>query len=187
MIDALDYLIKYRGKDLRKGGLPGICHELSVLRRVHNWGINVECRPTCLLAMFHDLLEDTTLTHEELTKDWGAEVADLVLAMTFRDKLPGESSQDYQTYKTEALTAYKHKPVQCLVVKLADRLCNVEDFFASDEKYALTYYDRAKGLIEAVVNRLDEIKSFYGEDENDNKVVKGILTDIYRTTKLIKQ
>jgi (p)ppGpp synthase/HD superfamily hydrolase len=169
----LDYLIEKRGKMFRKGGLPGITHELSILRRLANWGVNQYFRPTWQLAMFHDLFEDTDATHEEISTRFGVEVADLTTHMTFRPRGKNESGPDYQEYKVMALNKYLDKPVPCLVVKVADRLCNVEDFIPDNPSYARTYFGYAEGLFQTALNRGREITQTYSP-----RVLANIIMDM---------
>jgi (p)ppGpp synthase/HD superfamily hydrolase len=168
-----DYLIEKRGKMFRKGGLPGITHELSILRRLANWGINQYYRNTWQLAMFHDLFEDTDATHAEMTARFSKEPADLTTHMTFRPRRKNESSADYQAYKIEALNEYRFKPIECVVVKGADRLGNVEDFMPDNPSYARTYFGYAEGLFTVILDRGREIAQAYSP-----RVMANMLIDI---------
>ena len=170
--NAFQILLAYRGHDLR-GDLPQIVHELSILRRVSNWG--VKDVPTLKLCMYHDLFEDTTCKPADLADVEGEEMAALVTEMTFRPKGDAESGKDYQAYKQWALADYQNKSVESLVVKLADRLCNVEDFMGEKSDYAPKYFRYANGLFDAITKRSDEIGSKYGA-----KVLLNIFIDLNR-------
>ena len=56
-----------------------------------------------------------------------------------------------------------NKSLSSLVIKLADRVCNVLDFKnAGDEDYAVAYAAKAQSLYDAALSRLDEIQLLFG-------------------------
>ena len=69
--------------------------------------------------------------------------------------------------KNEYLRSFEHKSVQALIIKLADRICNVQDFkLVGDHTYASKYLHKADCLIEIAERRRDEIGSMWGEITN---------------------
>lgn len=148
----------------RKGtGIPFIIHPLEVLKRVAGWGItNVVHPEVWQLALLHDTVEDTDATLEDIKREFGERVADWVRHMTFRDKLPNEDSQAYQAEKSAHLACFAQKPPEVLVVKVADRICNVYDFLAEGTGYAVKYHQRASGLWEALRSQEEAVIATFG-------------------------
>lgn len=161
----------------RNNGLPYIGHPLVVLWRLAAWGIN----DTSIwqTAILHDTVEDTDTTQEELVREFGEQVASWVGDLTFRSKRSDENPWDYQKAKSAHLADFVHKPVEVLVVKLSDRICNVEDFLTSSSPdYANKYLTKASGLFDAFADRKEDI------DERFGKKVFALIQDDYQRVKL---
>jgi hypothetical protein len=60
------------------------------------------------------------------------------------------------------LTEYKDKPIEVVVLKLADRYRNVKDFAVTDRRYAAKYLNRARGLTTLVKERDIDILNRFG-------------------------
>ncbi|MEY4067266.1 MAG: hypothetical protein RIQ44_478 [Actinomycetota bacterium] len=108
----------HRGQ-LRKSGEPYITHPLAVTKILADLGIGVTSLAASLL---HDTVEDTPYTLEQLTKDFGSEIAMLVDGVTKLDKVKyGENAQAETVRK---MVVAMSKDIRVLVIKLADRLHN---------------------------------------------------------------
>jgi (p)ppGpp synthase/HD superfamily hydrolase len=143
-------------------GIPYIIHPLEVLKRVAGWGItNVVHPEVWQLCLLHDTVEDTDATLEDIEREFGPKVAEWVRHMTFRDKFPNEDSHSYQEEKSAHLACFAQKPVEVLVVKVADRICNVYDFLA-EGNYAVKYHQRASGLWEALRSQEEAVITTFG-------------------------
>jgi (p)ppGpp synthase/HD superfamily hydrolase len=103
--------------------LPYIMHlsfaamEILAVAAVEDLGdanVAVQC------ALLHDTLEDTRVRYEQLQADFGQAVADGVLALTLNKKLPKSSQM------TECLGRIKVQPRQIWMVKMADRITNLQ-------------------------------------------------------------
>jgi guanosine-3',5'-bis(diphosphate) 3'-pyrophosphohydrolase len=113
--------------DQRYGDKPYGYH----LRAVR--GVLVECGytegPLVLAAWLHDVIEDTPTTREEVAARFGADVASLVWAVTGRG--PDRAARNHDAYaKIRA-----HPPAA--ILKLADRIANVEASRGVPEKHAM--------------------------------------------------
>jgi GTP pyrophosphokinase len=104
----------------RKSGDPYITHPLAVATIVSELGMAV---PTILAAIMHDTVEDTTLTLDDVRREFGEEVAAIVDGVTKLDKVKyGEAAQAETIRKMVVAMA---RDPRVLVLKLADRLHNV--------------------------------------------------------------
>jgi hypothetical protein len=55
-----------------------------------------------------------------------------------------------------------------LIIKLADRLCNVSDFMLIDNGYAVKYWRKAESLITICQNRFFEVADSYNKEVANN-------------------
>ncbi|MFG1819938.1 RelA/SpoT family protein [Kribbella sp. NPDC049174] len=121
---------KYHTGQLRKSGDAYITHPLAVATILAELGMTA---PTLCAALLHDTVEDTPYTVDELTRDFGEEIAMLVDGVTKLDKVKyGESAQAETIRKMVVAMA---KDIRVLVIKLADRLHNMRTLgFLRQEK-----------------------------------------------------
>ncbi len=104
----------------RKSGEPYITHPLAVTTILAELGMT---EPTLVAALLHDTVEDTPYTLEDVNREFGAEVAQLVDGVTKLDKVQyGESAQAETIRK---MIVAMSRDIRVLVIKLADRLHNM--------------------------------------------------------------
>lgn len=159
----------HAGQVRKHSGLPYIVHPLDVVWRISQWGITGRDFPdTWIAALFHDTLEDTEATRETLHPLIGDEATELVEALTF-DPSMGEKEVYLEGFQDAAKT-----PIASVVIKIADRLCNVEDFLRSDPAYAHTYFWNAEAVYDAFTARREEVVAQFRE-----KITVAIENDIH--------
>ncbi len=108
----------HRGQ-LRKSGDAYITHPLAVSTILAELGMTPS---TIAAALLHDTVEDTAYTLDDLTKDFGEEIAMLVDGVTKLDKVKyGEAAQSETVRK---MIVAMSRDIRVLVIKLADRLHN---------------------------------------------------------------
>ena len=104
--------------------LPYIVHLSNVAMEImiayqNNTNFNFEFAIS--LALLHDTLEDTSATFEEISEVFGNDIAQGVSALTKNEQLPKfEQMQD-------SLNRIKRQPKEVWVVKLADRITNLQE------------------------------------------------------------
>jgi len=111
---------RLHGTQMRKSGDPYITHPLAVTTILAELGMT---EPTLVAALLHDTVEDTPYTLEELTRDFGSEVALLVDGVTKLDKVVYGDSAQAETIRK--MIVAMSKDIRVLVIKLADRLHNM--------------------------------------------------------------
>ncbi|WP_349258512.1 bifunctional (p)ppGpp synthetase/guanosine-3',5'-bis(diphosphate) 3'-pyrophosphohydrolase [Stackebrandtia sp.] len=104
----------------RKSGDPYITHPLAVASILAELGMDTT---TLVAALLHDTVEDTDHTLEEITADFGGEVALLVDGVTKLDKVKLGDAAKAETIRKMVVAMAKDPRV--LVIKLADRLHNM--------------------------------------------------------------
>ncbi|APT88732.1 GTP pyrophosphokinase [Corynebacterium frankenforstense DSM 45800] len=116
----------------RKSGDPYITHPLAVATIAAEIGMDTT---TLVAALLHDTVEDTDYTLEQLTEDYGEEVARLVDGVTKLDKVALGAAAEAETIR-KMIVAMAHDP-RVLVIKVADRLHNMRTMrFLPPEKQA---------------------------------------------------
>ena len=111
---------RLHGTQMRKSGDPYITHPLAVTTILAGIGMT---EPTLAAALLHDTVEDTSYTLEELTADFGEEVALLVDGVTKLDKVVYGDSAQAETIRK--MIVAMSRDIRVLVIKLADRLHNM--------------------------------------------------------------
>ena len=104
---------------LRKSGDPYITHPVAVAEILADLGLDAN---TLAAALLHDTVEDTTYSNQELRKDFGEEIANLVDGVTKLDRLTYGPTAEAETVRK--MVVAMAKDIRVLVIKLADRLHN---------------------------------------------------------------
>ncbi len=114
---------------LRKSGEPYIIHPLNVAIILADLEMDKE---TIVAGILHDVVEDTTMTDEDLIREFGQDVALLVEGVTKLEKIPLSSHTDQPDVKLELqaenlrkMFLAMAKDIRVILIKLADRLHNM--------------------------------------------------------------
>lgn len=108
----------HRGQK-RKSGDPYITHPVAVTTILAEIGAT---GPALVAGLLHDTVEDTEYTQEQLTADFGPEVAYLVDGVTKLDKVSYGENASIETIRK--LVISMSEDIRVLIIKLADRLHN---------------------------------------------------------------
>ena len=103
----------------RKSGDPYITHPVAVTAILAEMGAT---GPVLAAGLLHDTVEDTDYTMEQLTEEFGEEVAYLVDGVTKLDKMTYGENASIETIRKLVLSM--SKDIRVLLIKLADRLHN---------------------------------------------------------------
>lgn len=109
----------HRGQ-YRKSGDPYITHPLAVATILAELGMDTT---TVVAGLLHDTVEDTEYSLDDVTRDFGAEVARLVDGVTKLDKVKYGQAAEAETIR-KMIIAMASDP-RVLVIKLSDRLHNM--------------------------------------------------------------
>lgn len=106
----------------RKSGEPYILHPLAVARIcVEEIGLGIR---STICALLHDTVEDTDVTLQDVSREFGPEIAKIVDGLTkISTVLDANTSQQAENFKKILLTLTDDPRV--ILIKLADRLHNM--------------------------------------------------------------
>ncbi len=133
MIDKAYHVAeKAHNGQLRKSGDPYISHPIAAACILVELGMDSECVAAGLL---HDVVEDTGVSLQEITKMFGASVAHLIDGVTKLGKIPYHSREEEQAENIRKMLIAMAKDIRVIIIKLADRLHNMRTIeFMSPQK-----------------------------------------------------
>lgn len=109
---------KHEGQMRKYSDLPYFSHPKAVARIIEELTGDPEMIASALL---HDVVEDSDSTIEEINKEFGNRVADLVNELTNKKEERGSmTKRDYMIVKLKAMSH------DALLIKLADRYHNIQ-------------------------------------------------------------
>jgi GTP pyrophosphokinase len=111
----------HRGQ-VRASGEPYMVHPLHVALILADMQMDMVCLETGLL---HDTVEDTSISLEEIRKQFGDEVSRCVDGVTKLTKLHLYSREDRQAESVRKMLLAMVNDIRVIIVKLADRLHNM--------------------------------------------------------------
>src|SRR5437588_3870667 len=106
----------------RASGEPYLSHPLAVANLLVDFKMDVT---TVTAGLLHDVLEGTEATKDDLKREFGPEIADLVDGVTKIGKLAFSSREERQAENFRKMLVAMARDLRVLMIKLADRLHNM--------------------------------------------------------------
>lgn len=119
---AYEVAVQRHEGQFRKSGDPYVQHPIEVAYIL----ATMETGPVTIAAgLLHDVLEDTDMTKEEMEKEFGTEVTEIVDGVTKISKLKYMTKEKALAHNHEKLLLAMAKDIRVILVKLVDRLHNM--------------------------------------------------------------
>lgn len=130
---AYDVAVKKHEGQFRRSGDPYVQHpiEIAYILATMNTG-----PATIAAGLLHDVLEDTDMTKEQMEKEFGKDITQIVDGVTKIGKLKYMTKEKALAHNHEKLLLAMAKDIRVILVKLVDRLHNMRtiQFHKSIEK-----------------------------------------------------
>ena len=106
----------------RVSGVPYILHPTSVACILVEMGMDTDC---VVAALLHDVVEDTDIELDEIKKQFGETIAELVDGVTKLSKISYSNREERQAENLRKMLIAMSNDIRVIIVKLADRLHNL--------------------------------------------------------------
>lgn len=123
MIEHAYKLAEVSHKDQKRlSGAPYISHPVAVACILVELGMDSE---SVVAGLLHDVVEDTPVALEQLRKEFGNEIANLIDGVTKLGRIPYSSREVQQAENLRKMLIAMSEDIRVIIIKLADRLHNM--------------------------------------------------------------
>ena len=158
----------------RKNGDPFVTHCVEVAKILADLQLD---SVTVASGLIHDVIEDTDITLEDVEREFGREIAQIVDGLTKIGHLPMTSLQERQVENYRKLLLSIAKDVRVIMVKLADRLHNMRTLDYLDPPKRARIAQETRDLYAPLAHRFGLAKM---KAELEDLAFKFLETDEYR-------
>jgi guanosine-3',5'-bis(diphosphate) 3'-pyrophosphohydrolase len=155
---AMAFAVRYHGDQRRPTGAPYLEHLLEALEVLVR-GAAVTDPDVLCAAVLHDVVEDTPCTLNDVQREFGDRVASLVDWVTIPES-SGDKG-DKKAAKEAYLTGLRDAPDDAILVKLADRVSNVQTLRNLSPRKQRDYYAQTVRYIMPLAASRDWFASWY--------------------------
>ncbi|MBE6928734.1 MAG: bifunctional (p)ppGpp synthetase/guanosine-3',5'-bis(diphosphate) 3'-pyrophosphohydrolase [Clostridia bacterium] len=106
----------------RKNGEPFIIHPLAVAEMLAEMGMDPE---SIMAGLMHDVIEDTSVSYDEMKAQFGTAVANLVDGVTKLTRMPHSTYEEEENENLRKLFMAMARDIRVIIIKLNDRLHNL--------------------------------------------------------------
>ena len=180
IMKVYDFAKSQHDGQLRKSGEPYIIHPVQVAYILADIGLDDS---TICAALLHDVLEDTEITKEQLTNEFGEEIAEMVDGVTKLGKLNYTSAEEVQVENYRKMFLAMGRDIRVILIKLADRLHNMRTLKFLKRDRQLANARETMDLYAPLANRLgvyslkwelEDLAFKYLYPEEYREIVEGI-------------
>src|ERR1700689_1693297 len=119
---AYDYSLKHHEGQSRASGEPYLVHPLEVALVL----AEMKMDPVAVAAgLLHDSVEDTSVTIEDIQREFGEQVAHIVEGVTKISKIDFATREEQQAENLRKMMLAMVDDIRVILIKLADRLHNM--------------------------------------------------------------
>lgn len=106
----------------RSSGEPYIIHPLNVAATLIKLQMDLD---SIIGGLLHDVVEDCDVSEEEIVKEFGRGIADIVIGCTKISKIKFKTKEESQAENFRKMVVAMAKDIRVIIVKLADRMHNM--------------------------------------------------------------
>src|SRR5437660_1777641 len=119
---AYDFSLKHHQGQTRASGEPYLIHPLEVSLVL----ADLKLDSTAISAgLLHDAIEDTPVTHDDIRREFGEQVAHIVEGVTKIEKINLANREERQAENVRKMVLAMVDDIRVVLIKLADRLHNM--------------------------------------------------------------
>ena len=116
----------------RKDGSPYLTHCVAVAEICVDFGLDAD---SIVSALLHDVIEDTPMTYDDVARQFGTAVADIVDGVSKLTRVQYTNVEDEQMENLRKMLMAMAKDIRVILIKIADRLHNMRTMaYQSAEK-----------------------------------------------------
>ena len=119
---AWEFTVKNHKGQMRASGEPYIVHPLEVAEVLAEMKMDAS---SIAAGLLHDSVEDTPATSEEISAEFGEQIAHIVEGVTKIDKIQFANREDRQAENVRKMLLAMVSDIRVVLIKLADRLHNM--------------------------------------------------------------
>ncbi|MFU0801148.1 MAG: bifunctional (p)ppGpp synthetase/guanosine-3',5'-bis(diphosphate) 3'-pyrophosphohydrolase [Xylanivirga thermophila] len=139
IIKAYTFAEKAHTGQTRSSGEPYIVHPVQVAHILMDLRLDAD---TVAAGLLHDVIEDTGVTLEELTDEFGPEIAKLVDGVTKLGRIEYKTKEEQQAESLRKMFLAMARDIRVIIIKLADRLHNLRTLeYVNEEKQREKAYE----------------------------------------------
>jgi len=135
----------------RASGEPYFLHCYTVADTLLDYKLDM---PTICAALLHDVIEDTTVPVEQMRKDFGDEITNMVLGVTKIDSLLFSSIDEATAENWRKMLLATAQDIRVILIKLADRLHNMHTLHYLSPERQLKIANETMNLYAPLAQRL---------------------------------
>ena len=164
----------------RESGEPYIIHPVNVAAILASLEIDDD---TICAALLHDVIEDTSITREDISKEFGEEVTELIDGVTKLKSLTYTDKEEQQMENYRKMFLAMGKDARVILIKLADRLHNMRTLNYVTEGKQIRKAKETMDIYAPLANRLgiyslkwelEDLAFRYLYPEEYMKIVEGL-------------
>lgn len=138
----------------RLSGEEYIIHPVNVASILSSLNLDDE---TICAAILHDVVEDTDVTKEDIEKEFGEEIANMVDGVTKLGKLQYTTREEQQVENYRKMFLAMGRDIRVILIKLADRLHNMRTLKYLKRDRQIANSRETMDLYAPLANRLRDV------------------------------
>ena len=181
----------HRGQ-VRKDGSPYITHPLNVAVILAELNLDLY---TIIAGLLHDVVEDTSISLQQIEKEFNSTVAFLVDGVSKISQIPFKNSHQKTSENMRKMIVAVAQDVRVLLVKLADRLHNMRTLRCMPPDRRVSISQETLDIYAPLASRLgiyslkvemEDLAFQYSDTEGFNSLVQKMVSEKQETERYIE-